>query len=94
MRGTGKWNGESVLAWMIVIALHALAWRELSRIDTLGSDPSGDSARLRLTWIEREPPRVVDAPVPVSPSLPRTPQGSNPKAMQYELEYEREYYRP
>lgn len=74
MHVTGKWNRDSVFAWIIVIALHVLAWRELSRIDAFHSEPSGDSTRLRLTWIEREPPRVIDPPVPTSPSLQRAPQ--------------------
>lgn len=70
-----------MLAWAIVITLHALAWRELSRIDVLRSDPSGDSTRLRLTWIKREPPRIIDAPATISPMLPRAPQvNSDPGA--------------
>ncbi|MDQ3040727.1 MAG: hypothetical protein M3R16_13160 [Pseudomonadota bacterium] len=59
---------------MIVALLHALVWRELSQVDLPGSTQPETSTRLRLTWIERESPRIIDAPRTISPPPPRTPR--------------------
>lgn len=75
MHGTGKWNGESIFAWAIVIALHALLWRELSRIDLPRIGHTESSARLRLTWIPRQSPRHIDRPKAIA--QPRAAQAGS-----------------
>ena len=74
MHGTSKWHGESALAWMIVILLHAVLWRELCRIDTVQFRKDAAATRLQLLWIHRESPRIVAAPQAIPSSAMHKPR--------------------
>lgn len=87
MHGTRKWHGEPVLAWSIVLLLHALLWRGLSRIDVVSFRDDEDATRLQLIWIDRAPPPVVPLPEAIAPPAVRKPRirsGASAKAVQGE----------
>ncbi|MCY7354665.1 MAG: hypothetical protein LH470_06240 [Lysobacter sp.] len=73
MHGTRKWSGESMLAWVIVILLHAVLWRGLTRIDTPGLKQVEHTTRLQLVWIDREPPPIAAASTTIAAMAVRKP---------------------